>query len=159
MNENKATPKRTKGGETSPATPLSPVCETSDAGKSKRARALNFQSKLVTVHVAQRQLQAKRATRANLFEEVGQIEEGLQANRDRITARLQPQEDDEITRPPRSYNRKLRSIVWNHCTKNIAEKLIHCNYCQKIWKLQGCSTSNPLKHIRENHYNSLNAEE
>merc|ERR1712121_42341 len=35
------------------------------------------------------------------------------------TSKLQPQEDDEITRPPRSYNRRLRSIVWNHCTKNI----------------------------------------
>ena len=73
-----ATPKRTKGGQTSLATPLSPASETSDAGKRKRALALNFQSKLVTVHVAQRQLQTKRATRANLFEEVGQIEEGLQ---------------------------------------------------------------------------------
>ena len=72
---------------------------------------------------------------------------------------IQPHENNEITRPPRSYNRRLRSIVWNHCTKNIAEKLIHCNYCQKIWKLEGCSTSIPLKHIRENHYNSLNAEE
>ena len=72
---------------------------------------------------------------------------------------IQPHENNEITRPPRSYNRRLRSIVWNHCTKNIVEDLIHCNYCQKIWKLEGCSTSIPLKHIRENHYNSLNAEE
>ena len=159
MNENKATPKRTKGGETSPATPLSPVCETSDAGKSKRARALNFQSKLVTVHVAQRQLQAKRATRANLFEEVGQIEEGLQANRDRITARLQPQEDDEITRRPRIYNCKIRSIVWNYYTKNNDQQLIHCNFCNRIWKFQGGSTSNPLKHIREIHYNRLSDED
>ena len=106
-----ATPKRTKGGQSSPATPLSPASETSDAGKCKRARALNFQNKVATIRAAQRQLQAKRARRANLFEEVGQIEEGLQANRDRITARLQPEEDDEITRPPRSYNRKLRSII------------------------------------------------
>ena len=37
-----------------------------------------FQSKLGTVHAAQRQLQAKSARRANFFLEVGQIEEGLQ---------------------------------------------------------------------------------
>jgi len=77
------------------------------------------------------------------------------------TSTIQPHENNEITRPPRSYNRRLRSrsSVWNHCTKNIVEDLIHCNYCPKIWKLELCPTSILLKHIRDNHYNSLNAEE
>ena len=126
-----ATPNSTKGEKTSPVTPLSPSPETSDAGKRKRARSLNLQSKLASVQAAQRSLQEKRATRANIFDEVGQIEEGLQANRDRITARLQAEEDDEITRPPRPYNRRSRSIIWNHCTKRIDEKLILCNHCGK----------------------------
>ena len=109
--------------------------------------------------MSQRKLQAKRTRRVNIFEEVGQIEEGLQANRDRITARLQPEEDDEITRPPRPYNRKSRSIIWNHCTKKFAEKVIICNYCGKIWKGLFGSTSNPLKHIRESHYAKLSDED
>ena len=69
---------------------------------------------------------------------------------------IQPHENNEITRPPRSYNRRLRSrsIVWNHCTKNIVEDLIHCNYCPKIWRIEHCrgSTSMLLKHIKDNHY-------
>ena len=129
-----ATPNSTQGGQTSPVTPLSPSSETSDTGKRKRARALNLQSKLATVQATQRNLQAKRATRANIFDEVGQIEEGLQANRDRINARSQVEEDDEITRPPRLYKRKSPSIVWKHCTKTITRR-----YNRKspsiVWKL------------------------
>ena len=140
-------------------TPLSPAPETSDAGKRKIARELNLQSKLATVQAAERDLQAKRARRAQIFEEVGVIEEGLQANRDRITARLQAEEDDEITRPPRPYNRRSYTIIGNHCTKRIAEKLILYNYCPKKWKGLSGSTSNPLKHIREIHYNRLSDEE
>ena len=119
------TPKRTKGGQTSPATPatpLSPASETSDAGKRKRGRLLNIQSRVATIQRAQRNLQANRARKANLFEEVGRVEESLQANRDRITARSQPEEDDEITRPPRLYNRKSPSVIWNHCTKKLHGK-------------------------------------
>ena len=129
-----ATPNSTQGGQTSPVTPLSPSSETSDTGKRKRARALNLQSKLATVQAAQRNLQAKRATRANIFDEVGQIEEGLQANRDRINARSQVEEDDEMTRPPRLYKHKSPSIVWKHCTKTITRR-----YNRKspsiVWKL------------------------
>ena len=54
-----ATPNSTKGGQTSPATPLSPSPETSDAGKRKRARSLNLQSKLASLQAAQRSLQKK----------------------------------------------------------------------------------------------------
>ena len=154
-----ATPNSTKGGQTSPVTPLPPSPETSDAGKRKRARSLNIQSKLATVHAAQRKLQAKRARRANIFDEVGQIEEGLQANRDRITARLQAEEDDEITRPPRPYHRKSPSIIWKHCTKRINENTIRCNHCETTWSGLSGSTSNPLKHLRVLHYNMLSDEE
>ena len=94
-----ATPKSTKGGQTSPATPSSPSSETS-AGKRKRARALNLQSKLDSLLASQRKLQAKRTRRVNIFDEVEQIQVGLQANRDRITATTQAEEDDETTRPP-----------------------------------------------------------
>ena len=88
---------------------------------------------------------------------------------------IQPHENNEITRPPRSYNRRLRSrrshisyrllytnnmathgrqTIWNHCTKNIVEGLIYCNYCPKIWRIDHClgATSMLLKHIKDNHY-------
>ena len=132
-----ATPNTTKGGQTSPATPLSSSPETS-------ARALNLQSRLDTLHASQRRLQAKRARRVNIFDEVEQIEEGLQANRDRIT---------DIT--PGPYNRRLRSIIWDHVTKSPSEELLLCNYCEKTWKGLYGSISNPLKHIRDIHYNML----
>ena len=109
------TPKRTKGGQTSPATPatpLSPASETSDAGKRT---LLNIQSRVLTIQRAQRNLQRNRARKANLFEEVGRVEESLQANRDRITATSQDEEDDEITR------------------SDNMEKMIVCNYCGKKW--------------------------
>ena len=140
MKKNKkstATPNTTKGGQTSPATPLSSSPETS-------ARALNLQSRLDTLHASQRRLQARRARRVNIFDEVEQIEEGLQANRDRIT---------DIT--PGPYNRRSRSIIWHHVTKSPSEELLLCNYCEKTWKGLYGSTSNPLKHIREIHYNML----
>ena len=54
-----ATPNSTKGEKTSPVTPLPPSPETSDAGKRKRARSLNLQSKLASLQAAQRSLQKK----------------------------------------------------------------------------------------------------
>ena len=101
----------------------------------------------------------QRARRANIFDEVRVIEEGLQANRDRITARLQAEEDDEITRPPRPYHRKSPSIIWKHCTKRINENTIRCNHCETTWSGLSGSTSNPLKHLRVLHYNMLSDEE
>ena len=140
--EEPVSPKRTKEGQTSPATPLSPSPETS-------ARALNLQSKLDTLHASQRRLQAKRARRVNIFDEVEQIEEGLQANRDRIT--------DITMITPGPYNRRRsRSIIWHHVTKSPSDEgLLLCNYCEKTWKGLYGSTSIPLKHIREIHYNML----
>ena len=160
-----STPKHIKGGQTSPGTPLSPASQVSDTGKRRCNRALNFQSKLAAMNQAKKELQqqkAKKARKANIFVEVEQIEERLQANRNRITPRLQPEEDDEITRAPRPYNRKSRSIIWNHCKKEMSgqqEELLLCNYCPKNWKCQRGSTSNPLKHLREMHYNRLSDEE
>ena len=78
------------------------------------------------------------------FVEVEQIKEGLQANRYRIT---------DIT--PGPYNRRLRSIIWDHVTKSPSEELLLCSYCEKTWKGLYGSISNPLKHIREIHYNML----
>ena len=72
---------------------------------------------------------------------------------------LQAEEDDEITRPPRKYNRKSRSIIWKHVTKRSNEKLILCNHCDKKWTGLSGSTSNPLKHLRELHYNRLSDED
>ena len=68
---------------------------------------------------------------------------------------LQAEEDDEITRPPRKYNRKSRSIIWHHVTKSPSEELLLCNYCEKTWKGLYGSISNPLKHIRDIHYNMM----
>ena len=123
-----ATPKSTKGGKSAPATPSSPSSETS-AGKRKRGRALNLQSKLDSLVASQRKLQAKMTSKDNIFDEVEEIQEGLQANRDRITATTQAEEDDEITRPPRPYKRKSPSIIWSHVTRS--EKLVQCKYCEK----------------------------
>ena len=94
-----------------PATPSSPSSETS-AGKRKRGRALNLQSRLDSLVALQRKLQAKKTSNDNIFDEVEEIQEGLQANRDRITATTQAEEDDEITRPPRPYKRKSPIVLY-----------------------------------------------
>ena len=79
--KSEATPNRTQGGQTAPVTPLS---GTSDAGKRKRA--------------PQNKRQATRAARADLIAEVAEIEEPIQANRDRISSTSHDEEDDERER-------------------------------------------------------------
>ena len=149
--------KSTKGGKSAPATPSSPsssqIAETS-AGKRKRGRALNVQSRLDSLLESQRKLQARKNSKDNIFDEV---EQGLQANRDRITPTTQAEEDDEITKQPRIYKCKSPSIIWSHVTRS--ENLVQCKHCEKKWNSLSGSTSNPLKHIRTSHYIKLSDEE
>ena len=123
------TPKSTKGGKSAPATPSSPsssqIPETS-AGKRKRGRASNVQSRQDSLLESQRKLQARKNSKDNIFDEV---EQGLQANRDRITPTTQAEDDDEITKQPRIYKRKSPSIIWSHVTRS--ENLVQCKHCEK----------------------------
>ena len=138
-----ATANSTQGGESAPVTPLS---GTSDAGKRKRA--------------PQNKRQATRAARADLIAEVAEIEEPIQANRDRISSTSHDEEDDERERRiPKKKPRKTPSIIWKHVTKLIKDQLILCNYCDRKWNAAFGSTSNPLHHLRKKHYDQLNEKE
>ena len=81
-----------------------------------------------------RQLEKPKNSTATPNSTQGGQTSSLQANRDRINARSQVEEDDESTRPPRPYKRKSPSIVWKHCTKTITRR-----YNRKspsiVWKL------------------------
>ena len=122
----KCTSKSTKGGKSAPPTPSSTQLPETSAGKRKRGRALNVQSRQDSLLESQRKLQARKNSKDNIFDEV---EEGLQANRDRITPTTQAEEDDEITKQPRIYKRKSPSIIWSHVTRS--ENLVQCKHCEK----------------------------
>ena len=148
-----ATPKSTQGGQGAPVTPLS---GTSDAGTRKRARDQKLKGQIATVKAAQNKLQARRAARAHLAEGA-QIEEGLEGKTDCISTSSH-EEEDAVTETPgkRTYNRKKApSIIWHHVIHDKSKKLIQCSYCEKKWHGLCGSTSNPLKHLREMHYERL----
>ena len=83
----------------------------------------------------------------------------LNDRRNRITTPTLEEDDDEITRPAtRKYKRKSPSVVWNHVTKVDNDK-IECNHCIKTWSGLRGSTSNPLKHLKDEHYSKLTEEQ
>ena len=97
-----------------------------------------------------------QATRAHLAEGA-QIEEGLEGKTDCISTSSH-EEEDAVTETPgkRTYNRKKApSIIWHHVIHDKSKKLIQCSYCEKKWHGLCGSTSNPLKHLREMHYERL----
>ena len=168
-----STPKRIKAGQSSAVTPLSPKSQVSDTATRRCNRTLSQQSKQAAIDQANRVLQQQqkvikaRRARDNLEWEVQQVEQRLEDDRNRLTPTSQAEEDDEITRAttaPRArkpYHRKTRSIIWNH--SNLVtqgqKEVLTCNYCDKFWSYQRGSTSNPLKHVREMHYDKLSDEE
>ena len=84
----------------------------------------------------------------------------------RISSPTHEEDDDEIpvpreqspTTPKRKYDRKHKSVVWDHATQE-NDNCVKCNYCPKFWLNLGGSTSTPLKHIREHHYGFLTQEQ
>ena len=85
--------------------------------------------------------------------------------RNRITSPTHEEDDDEIpvpreqstTTPKRKYDRKDKSIVWDHATPENNNR-VKSNHCPKFWVNLSGSTSTPLKHIREVHYHLLTQE-
>ena len=92
--------------------------------------------------------------------------ENLADERNRISSPTHEEDDDEIpvpreqspTTPKRKYDRKHKSVVWDHATQE-NDNLVKCNHCTKFWVNLGGSTSTPLKHIREHHYDFLTQEQ
>ena len=90
----------------------------------------------------------------------------LNDRRNRINTPTQEEEDDEISRPAtdsqkklRKYLRKKPSIEWEHVTKSGNEDKVQCNHCSRKWEGLNGSTSNPLRHIKEDHYDKLTDEQ
>ena len=146
----KSTPKSTQGGKSATSTQLTET----RAETRKLGRSSNVQSRVDSLNEAKKKLEAKRNSRDSSFEEVQQ---SLQAKRDRITPTTPAEDDDEITKKPRKCKRKSPSVIWKHVIKT--ENLIQCNYCTKEWNDLFGSTSNPLKHIKQTHYFKLTEEQ
>ena len=53
----------------------------------------------------------------------------------------------------------MPSVAWEHVTKADNEDKVECNYCSKTWVGLNGSTSNPLKHIKDEHYDKLTDEQ
>ena len=68
-----------------------------------------------------------------------------------------PREQSPTT-PKRKYDRKHKSVVWDHATQE-NDNLVKCNHCTKFWVNLGGSTSTPLKHMREHHYGFITEEQ
>ena len=138
IHRGKNAPENTQGGENAPLSPTATqLGETSTAAR-KRQRHTNSQSRLDSLNQAERMLNDRR---------------------NRITTPTLEEDDDEITRPAtRKYKRKSPSVVWNHVTK-VDNGKIECNHCIKTWSYQRGSTSNPLKHLKDEHYSKLTDEQ
>ena len=142
----KSIPTSTKGGKSAAPTPTSTQLPETSAESRKRGRSSNVQSRQDCLLESKRKLEARRNSRDSSFDE---IQQGLQAKRDRITPTTQAEDDDEITKQPRRYTRKSPSVIWAHVTRR--ENLIQCKHCKIVWNGLYGSTSNPFKHIRKSH--------
>ena len=142
----RGTPETTQREQNAPPSPTSPQVSGVSALFRKRQREKSNQSRQYT------------------FEEAERI---LNDRRNRITTPTQQEDDDEISRPAtdslssrhRKCHRKKPSVVWEHVTKSPTEDIVNCNHCAKKWEGLNGSTSNPLKHIKDDHYDKLTDEQ
>ena len=110
-----------------------------------------------------RQRQKNNQGRQASFDEANRL---LTNKRNRITTPTPEEDDDEISRPVTDSQKKVRkclrkkpSIVWEHVAKSGNEGKVQCNHCPKYWEGLSGSTSTPLKHVKELHYNKLTDEQ
>ena len=108
--QSKSTPKSTQGEKSVVDVQLPGT----NAETRKLGRSSNVQSRVDSLKEAKKTLEAKRNSRDSSFENVQQ---SLQANRDRITTPTPAEDDDEITKKPRKYIRKSPSVIWKHVKK------------------------------------------
>ena len=141
----RGTPETTQGEQNAPPSPTSPQLSGTSAACRKRQRHIYNQSRQYS------------------FDEAERI---LNDRRNRITTPTQEEDDDEISRPAtdslsrfRKYKCRMPSVAWEHVTKADNEDKVKCNYCSKTWVGLNGSTSNPLKHIKDEHYDKLTDEQ
>ena len=133
----RGTPETTQGEQNAPPSPTSPQLSGTSAACRKRQCHISSQS------------------RQSSFEEAERI---LNDMRNRLSTPTPEEDDDEISRPAtdilrrfRKYKRRSPSVVWEHVAKAHKEDKVNCNYCAKTWVGLNGSTSNPLKHIKDEH--------
>ena len=133
------------GEQNAPPSPTSPQLSGTSAACRKRQHQICSQS------------------RQSSFEEAERI---LNDMRNRLTTPTPEEDDDEISRPAtdilrrfRKYKRRLPSVVWEHVAKAHKEDKVYCNYCAQTWVGLNGSTSNPLKHIKDEHYDKITDEQ
>ena len=111
-----------------------------------------------------RQREKKKQGRQDSFDAANKL---LTDKRNRITTPTREEDDDEISRPAtepvrkktRKYTRNKPSVVWRHVTKLPNVDKVQCNHCASFWWHLSGSTSTPLKHVKEQHYNKLTDEQ
>ena len=108
-----------------------------------------------------RQREKKAQGRQDSFDAANKL---LTDRRNRITTPTREEDDDEISRPAtepkksRRYQRNKPSIVWEHVTKS-GDDRVQCKHCNVSWVHLSGSTSTPLKHVKDQHYNKLTDEQ
>ena len=110
-----------------------------------------------------RQRETKNQGRQDSFDAANKA---LTDKRNRITIPTPEEDDDEITRSEtqsirktKKYVRHKPSVVWKHVTKSPIVDKVECNHCAKNWSNLFGSTSTPLKHVKNKHYNLLTVEQ
>ena len=110
-----------------------------------------------------RQREKKSQGRQDSFDAANKL---LNDKRNRITTPTQEEDDDEISRPAtesirqkKKYVRNKPSVVWKHVKKLPNVDKVECNHCASFWWNLLGSTSTPLKHVKEHHYNKLTDEQ
>ena len=104
----KSTPKSTKWGKCAAPTPTSTQLPETSAESCKRGRSSNVQNRQDCLLESKRKLEARRNSRNSSIDE---IQQGLQAKRDRIAPNKEAEDDDEITKQPRRYTRKSPGVI------------------------------------------------
>ena len=110
-----------------------------------------------------RQRETKNQGRQDSFDAANKL---LNDKRNRITTPTQEEDDDEISRPAtesirkkKKYVRNKPSVVWKHVKKLPNVDKVECNHCASFWWNLLGSTSTPLKHVKDHHYNKLTDEQ